>query len=107
MATEIVSQKNNAPTDKHDSHHVYYFGIDDLNIEKPFILGESIGGGFGERGGQSNFDFEGLFKWQAGWQEHIEKSGCAWVIEIILAAYKENDPKLAIVKILNAGGGWK
>ena len=104
MRTEIVSQQNNAPTSADKNHHVYYFGINKNEPEKCFVLGESIGGGHGDRGGQISLDFEGLFNWQHGWKEHIKKSGCSWVIEIIENAAKENDTYQAIDKIIHFMG---
>tara|TARA_R110001592_G_scaffold362074_1_gene674821 strand:+ start:11480 stop:11833 length:354 start_codon:yes stop_codon:yes gene_type:complete len=79
----VCLKLNNAPTDRHKSHHVYYFGINSSNSSKPFFIGESIGGGFAEQGGCSHFDLEGLLGLKNDWKEHLDKSGCSWVIKHI------------------------
>ncbi|SHN37831.1 hypothetical protein [Chitinophaga sp. CF418] len=77
-----ISFKNQAPTTEDKTHHEYYFYIHPLNHGKPFMLGESIGGGHAERGGSITLSLEELLQYN-NWKEHLEKSDCAWAIEVI------------------------
>ncbi len=76
-----IGQKNQAPTDQDSRHHVYFVSLYPFNAN-PITIGESIGGGHGERGGCSSFTFEKL-KGIKDWKNHFKKSGCDWAIEPI------------------------
>ncbi|MCF6407127.1 hypothetical protein L3C95_29800 [Chitinophaga filiformis] len=78
----VISFKNQAPTTEDKTHHEYYFCVYPLDHEKPFMLGESIGGGHAERGGSITLSLKELLQYK-DWKEHMEKSGCDWAIEVI------------------------
>ncbi|QNK64576.1 hypothetical protein H7F33_08890 [Pedobacter sp. PAMC26386] len=77
-----VSFKNQAPTTEHKTHHEYRFYLLPLNYDEPFVLEESIGGGHAEMGGSVRYSLKALLN-SADWKDHLEKSGCAWAIDII------------------------
>jgi hypothetical protein len=79
-----ISSKNHAPTDKHPSHHVYYFMIYPFKNEKQFVIGESIGGGHGEMGGCASFDLKEILE-SPELINHLTLSNCSWVYEIMKA----------------------
>ena len=81
--------RNQAPTDQHSTHHEYRFSIQPFYPEKPFVLSESIGGGHAEMGGSIAYSPEELLS-NTYWKEHAEKSGCAWIIDII----EQNQPDI-------------
>lgn len=92
-----ISSKNLAPTDRHTSHHVYYFMIYPFKNEKQFVIGESIGGGHGEMGGCGSFDLKEIL----GSPElinHFTLSDCFWVYEIMKT--NEIDTKDVLNKIV-------
>ena len=104
VALEIVCERNY----NRDGKHVYFFGIDESNVEKPFVLGNYRGMGIGQHGGETNLSLSGLVSWEHDWREHLKKSGCLpWIIEAIESADQENNVNLAIDKLLHAGGRWK
>lgn len=76
-----LGQKNQAPTDKHEKHHVFYVTLYPFS-EQPIIIGESIGGGHGESGGCSSLTIERL-KGIKTWKEHFKKADCDWAIDLI------------------------
>ena len=80
--TLLVGSVNCAATDMDERHHVFGISILPFNIDQPFSLDESIGGGFGERGGSQLYAIEDLLK-QTDWKVHFERSGCIWAAAII------------------------
>lgn len=76
-----VCYKNQAPTTKDERHHVYCVYLYPFS-EKVFAVGESIGGGHGDRGGFSLFTLNELLTWEE-WKLHFELSGCSWAIEMV------------------------
>lgn len=78
-----LGSRNNAPTDQDPRHHEYYVNVYPMNKLKPFTLGESIGGGFAERGGDTRLSMEELLAWPHDWKEHFRKSGCSWAIGFV------------------------
>jgi hypothetical protein len=76
-----VAFRNQAPTQEHPTHHVYYVCVVPFGA-RPFLIGESINGGHGEMGGSVSLGLAGLKAWQ-GWQEHFELSGCGWAVPMI------------------------
>lgn len=79
-----ISSKNQAPTDRHPSHHVYFFMIYPFKNEKQFVIGESIGGGHGEMGGFGSFDSKEILE-SPELINHLTLSNCSWVYEILKA----------------------
>jgi hypothetical protein len=77
-----LEYKNQAPTKSHETHHVYGVYLKPYNEFRPFILGESIGGGHGEMGHDEVFSLEEMLK-NKNWREHFSLSGCEWAIPII------------------------
>jgi hypothetical protein len=94
-----ISRKNQAPTDKHKTHHVYDISIKPFDEEKYIVLSESVGGGHGEMGDSSYYSIEELLK-LSDWQSFFIMSDCGWGIDII-----ENsaDNKEKIIKELIHG----
>ena len=85
-----IASKNNAPTEKHQTHHVYSIHLKPYNSEQLICLAESIHGGHGEMGGGHYYSIESLL--QLGtWKEHMNKSGCTWAIEIIESEKSERE----------------
>ncbi|MFS0703947.1 hypothetical protein AB6N23_05425 [Cellulomonas sp. 179-A 9B4 NHS] len=76
-----VAYRNQAPTPQDARHHVYSVYVRPFAAQ-PFVLGESIGGGHGERGGQATFTLAELRAW-AGWEEHCALAGCGWVVPVL------------------------
>lgn len=76
-----MGQENIAPTEQDKKHHVYYVTLYPFS-DKPFMIGESIGGGHGERGGCTILTFEKL-KETKSWKEHFKNSGCDWAVTVI------------------------
>jgi len=98
-----ISFKNQAPTEQDNAHHEYYFCIYPSDHEKPFMLGESIGGGHAERGGSITLSLEELLQYK-DWKEHLEKSGCAWAIEVIEQYQPDIDRVIDILISRKQGG---
>lgn len=84
-----ISSKNQAPTDKHPSHHEYYFMIYPFKNEKQFVIGESIGGGHGEMGGCGSFDLKEILENQE-LTNHLTLSNCSWAYDIMKANIFDN-----------------
>lgn len=85
-----ISSYNNAPTERHPSHHVYSVHLKPYNSEQLICLSESIGGGHGEMGGGHYYTLENL-KTASNWKEHLIKSNCGWGIEIIESMNSEKE----------------
>ncbi len=84
-----LSYKNQAPTAQHKTHHVYGVYLYPFR-ERPFEVGESIGGGHGEMGGSNAYSLAELLTCQ-DWQESFELSGCAWAIPMVQDAISERE----------------
>ena len=76
-----VAMRNQAPTPDHPTHHVYFVYLVPYG-RKPFLIGESIHGGHGERGGAASLSWAELLA-RPGWQEHFELAGCGWAIPLL------------------------
>jgi hypothetical protein len=76
-----LGMNNQAPTAEHASHHVFYVTLAAFSRE-PFVLGESIGGGFMDLGGSFSFSLSQL-RVHAGWQEHFRRAGCDWPVGLL------------------------
>lgn len=76
-----VSYQNQAPTEKHPNHHVYCVYLYPFN-EKPFSIGESIGGGHADTGYSVNYSLEELLALPE-WERHFDLSGCAWAVPLL------------------------
>ena len=85
-----INYKNQAPTKQHKSHHVY--GVYLYPFKRQISIGESIGGGHGERGGSVTLSITELLNYK-GWENHFLLSDCEWAIEII-KSNKENEEKI-------------
>lgn len=55
-----------------------------IDIDKPFIISESIGGGHAECGSAGTFSLQELLAYPE-WKSDFEKAGCSWAITIIEA----------------------
>ena len=104
MAIEIVCERNY----NRDGKHTYFFGIDEANTEKPFVIGGYRGMGIGQHGGQTYLSLSELASSETDWREHLKKAGCLpWIFEALEKAIQQNNASLAIDKLLHAGGRWK
>jgi hypothetical protein len=92
-----ISQKNQAPTEDHPTHHVYYFMIHPFGKDKQFVLGESIGGGHGEMGGCNSYNLKEIIE-NLELIYHITLSNCSWVYEIMMT--NNMDTKTILKKIV-------
>lgn len=77
-----LGMKNQAPTEQHLKHHVYFLYIAPFKTEEWLIFGESIGGGFGERGGALPLSRNALDEFE-NWENHCLLAGCDWIIPIL------------------------
>lgn len=82
-----MGYQNQAPTPAHPSHHVYGVYLYPFR-QRPFEVGESIGGGHGEMGGSASHDLQSLRAWP-GWKQDFELAGCGWAIVPIEQACDE------------------
>ena len=89
-----LGYQNQAPTDKHPSHHVYCVYLYPFH-KKPFAIGESIGGGHAEMGYSVNYTLTELHA-RPDWERHFELSGCAWAVPLVSNA---NEPE-ALFRLL-------
>jgi hypothetical protein len=78
-----LSYKNQAPTETHPTHHVYGVFLFPFSATL-FDVGESIGGGHGERGGSRRMTSDELRMWP-DWKRHFRLSGCDWAVPIVEA----------------------
>jgi len=92
-----IASKNNAPTEKHKTHHVYSIHLKPYNSEQLICLSESIHGGLGDTGGGHYYSIKSLLKTD-NWKDHMNKSNCAWGIEIIESKCSEKE---IINKLIN------
>ena len=49
----------------------------------PFCFEQSIGGGHCEQGGAAWLAVSALEAWPGEWRQHVQKSGCGWVAELV------------------------
>lgn len=90
--------KNQAPTAMHASHHEYGVHLFPFG-QRPFSVGESIGGGHAEMGGSQSFGLAQLRAWP-DWKTHFELAGCALAIPVIETGSSERavlDDLIALV----------
>jgi hypothetical protein len=92
-----LGYRNNAPTLEDSRHHEYYCHVNPFDEQNPITIGESIGGGHAERGGQRALGLAELFN--LDWEDHFRKAGCEWAIEII---EKHNDQSDVLIDQLVA-----
>ena len=81
--------KNQAPTAMHASHHEYDVHLFPFG-QRPFSVGESIGGGHAEMGGSRSFGLAQLRAWP-DWKTHFELAGCAFAIPVIETGTSEQE----------------
>lgn len=79
-----LGYQNQAPTAKHTNHHVYCVYLYPFH-EKPFAIGESIGGGHAEMGYSVNYTLAELLA-LPDWKKHFELSGGAWATPLVSEA---------------------
>lgn len=94
-----VGMKNQAPTAEDTRHHVYYAMLKPFDAEQPICIGESIGGGHAERGGERYCSIEELMALD-DWKHHFELADCGWAVEII----EQNKPETGKIVQLIAEG---
>jgi len=85
-----IASKNNAPTEKHQTHHVYSIHLKPYNSEQLICLSESIHGGLGDTGGGHYYSLKSLLQTDK-WKDHMNKSNCGWGIEIIETKSSEKE----------------
>ncbi|MGF6705377.1 hypothetical protein [Pseudomonas frederiksbergensis] len=78
-----IGSRNNAPTPQHQTQDIYLFHIDLSRPDTPFCLEQSIGGGHCEQGGAVWLAVSALEAWPGEWRQHVQKSGCGWVAELV------------------------
>lgn len=78
-----LSYKNQAPTPTHPTHHVYCVFLFPFS-DTLFDVGESIGGGHGERGGSRRTRTDELLM-LSDWRQHFRLAGCDWAVPIVEA----------------------
>jgi hypothetical protein len=100
-----LEYQNQAPTEQDQRHHVYCVYLLPFG-PKPFDVGESIGGGHGERGGSFRFDLQELLAWPE-WPRHFELSGAGWAVPMIEAGRHNEDALLdtLVREICRRAGG--
>src|SRR5690606_4960133 len=76
-----IGQENIAPTEQDKKHHVYYVTLYPFS-DKPIMIGESIGGTHGERGGCVNLTCRKLRETKR-LKEDFKNAGCEWAIIVI------------------------
>ena len=91
-----LGYQNQAPTPQHASHHVYGVWLCPFR-DRPFELGESIGGGHADTGGSAGFNLAGL-RALPDWQHHFALSDCAWAVPLVEAATDERALLNTLVK---------
>lgn len=94
-----VGMMNQAPTDQDNRHHVYYVSLYPLKMDKPIIIGESIGGGHTERSGCRPCSISELLD-LSNWKSHFELAGCEWAIEII---EQNANNTSSVIKLISEG----
>lgn len=85
-----IASKNNAPTEKHKTHHVFSIHLKPYNSEQLICLSESIHGGLGDTGGGYYYSIKSLLQTD-NWKDHMNKANCAWGIEIIESKSSEKE----------------
>lgn len=77
-----IGMNDQAPTEQDARHHVYFVAIRPFESDKWLVFGESIGGGFAERGGSISLSSEELSQFE-GWESHCVLAGCDWLVPIL------------------------
>lgn len=93
-----LGYQNQAPTDKHPDHHVYCVYLYPFH-EKPFAIGESIGGGHAEMGYSVNYTLAELLA-LPDWKKHFELSGGAWAVPLVSNANEREDLLRVLVEMV-------
>jgi hypothetical protein len=93
-----LGYQNQAPTDKHPNHHVYCVYLYPFH-EKPFAIGESIGGGHAEMGYSANYNLAELLA-LPDWEKHFELSGGAWAVPVVSNANERKDLLRVLVEMV-------
>ena len=82
QALLTVAMTNQAPTEQDARHHEYFVGIRPFCEDNWIVLGESIGGGFAERGGSVALSMENLDS-VSDWRQHCILAGCDWMVSLL------------------------
>ncbi len=85
----LLGYENRAPTDEHQTHHVYGVYLAPFS-SVPFRLGTSIGGGFAGTDTGNDFTTADLLSW-SDWMNHFALSGCAWAIPLVESLSEDSD----------------
>ena len=85
-----IGMKNQAPTEQDERHHEYFVAVRPFEPDKWLVFGESIGGGFAERGGSIALSSEELSQ-RENWESHCVLAGCDWVVPILKGKDKRDD----------------
>jgi len=95
MPIVSIAQRNDAPSEYDARHDVYEFSLDTDDPLRPFLFGQSIGGGHGDRGGCFRLGVHELPDSAEDWRAHLRTAGCGWVIayleSVARTAKTEND----------------
>lgn len=97
MSLLVVAMTNQAPTEQDSRHHVYSMGIRPFCDGSWVVLGESIGGGFAERGGSVALAVENLDSF-SDWRRHCVLAGCDWMVPLLEADATDAQRKACILE---------
>lgn len=97
MSLLNVAMTNQAPTEQDARHHVYFVGIRPFCEDNWVVLGESIGGGFAERGGSVALAVENLDSF-SDWRGHCVLAGCDWMVALLEANVSDAQRKACILE---------
>lgn len=92
-----LGMRNQAPTAEDARHHVFFVMLSPFSSQ-PFCLGESIGGGHGERGGSNAYSLGELMEKDR--MAHFEASGCEWAMTAICQAYEQHMSQAEVIQLL-------
>lgn len=92
-----LGMKNQAPTAEDARHHVFFVSLTPFSA-RPFCIGESIGGGHGERGGANTYSLDELMEKDR--MAHFEASGCDWAMTRICQAYEQGMSQSDVIQQL-------
>lgn len=91
-----IGMKNRAPTEQDKRHHEYFVAIRPFEFDKWLVFGESIGGGFAERGGSTALSSEELSQ-RENWENHCALAGCDWIVPILKSQDKKHDNLVDVI----------
>ncbi len=99
MATRIIplGNINQAPSNKHPTHHWYAVDIHLKGEDATIVLTESIAGGHAEQGGSLTCSLEEL-KELDDWEAHFTLAGVEWAIPLI--KQEEVEAKVIIKQLI-------